>query len=225
MSDPAANDEVLHQYFGSGAGVGELSNFADAQVEVRGCTFPSSEHAYQCMAKVHPDDWSRFEVGGDLSTLDTGLKLVFPERDYPKKIKHYSAKGTRPRMVGIVALQAVKPPVARKLGLRLQPLQETDKWMPFIETLFNEILLAKYRQNPDHCAKLLGTGDKPLIEFSRGAEREDKKGKPPLWTGMVVGGEKREQGVVAGGSVVGQNLMGRLHMQAREELRRPEGLF
>lgn len=220
-----ANDEVLHQYFGSGAGIGELSNFAVAQVEVRGRTFPSSEHAYQCMAKVHPDDWPRFEVGGDLSTLETGLKLVFPVRDYPKKLKHYSAKMTRPQMVGIVALQAVKPPVARKLGLRLQPVMESDKWMQFIKTLFNVTLLAKYRQNPDHRAKLLGTGNKPLVEFSRGAEREAKKGKPPLWTGMVVGGEKRENGVVAGGSVVGQNLMGRLHMQAREELRRQGGLF
>jgi predicted NAD-dependent protein-ADP-ribosyltransferase YbiA (DUF1768 family) len=225
MSDLLAKDATLHQYFGSGAGIGELSNFAAAQVRVRDRAFPSSEHAYQCMAKVHQDDWKRFEVGGDLSTLKTGLKLIFPVRDYPKKLKHYSAKGTRPQMVGIVALQAVKPGIARKLGLRLQPVMESDKWKPFIETLFNVILLAKYRQNPGHCAKLLGTGNKPLVEFSRGAEREAKKGKPPLWTGIVVGGEKQENGVVAGGSVVGQNLMGRLHMKAREELRRAGGLF
>ena len=215
----AAGTGVVWRYFGSGAGIGELSNFAVAQVKVDGHTFPSSEHAYQCMAKVHPDDWARFEVGGDLSILETGLPLVFPKRDYPKKLQHYSATMTRPRMVGIVALQAVKPSVARKLGLRLQPLQETDKWMPHIKTLFNKILLAKYRQNPNHRAKLLGTGSQRLVEFSRGAEREAKKGKPPLWTGMVVGGVKGESGLMTGGVLVGQNLQGNLHMEVREQLR------
>jgi len=215
---PTTNVVVVSRYFGSGAGIGELSNFAVAPFTLRGYLWPSSEHAYQCIAKVHADDWPRFAVGGDLSTLESGLKLVFRTGDYLKKLKHYSAKGTRPRMVGIVALQAVKPPTARKLGLRLQPFEETEQWMPFIRSLFREVLLAKYRQNAAHCALLLGTRSQHLIEFSRGAERETRKGKPPLWTGMVVGGVKGAAGLVSGGTLVGQNLQGEMHMAVRTEL-------
>ena len=211
---------TTHQYFGSGAGIGALSNFASCELKIDGRMFPSSEHAYQAMAKVMPVHWHRFAVGGDLSTLETGLKLVFKSSEYDKKFKHYKGKGSgRPCMVGIVAKMAVRPDVARKLGLRLTAIQEQGKWMTHIEALFERILHAKYDQNPMERALLVGTGDRVLVEFSRGAERETKKGKPPLWTGMVVDGVKQPNGVVVGGSVVGQNLQGRLQMQARDSFK------
>jgi len=213
-----ASVQYQYQYFGSGVGIGELSNFASVTFELDGQAWPSSEHAYQACAKVHKDDWRRFGVDGDLGSLESGLKRVFPERDYAKKLKHYSAKGSRPEMVGIVAKMAVRPDIAKKLGLRLMPLTETEKWMEAIKALFVRILFAKYKQNPAYKALLMGTGTQHLVEFSRGAERETLKGRPPLWTGMVVNGSKLGLGLMVGGELMGQNLQGELQMMVRRNL-------
>ena len=214
---PLTESEALDfAYFGSGAGIPWLSNFAPAAFRLHGYTWPTSEHCYQATFKVRPEYWHRFAIagpgvpdgGGDLAHLETGLKAVFPAHHFEKKRKHYGAKSARPAMPGIVAKMAVRPDVARKLSIKLVPVDESDKYMESMCALFHELLMCKYRQNEFLCSVLMGTGKKTLVEFSRGAEREAKKGKPPLWTGMVVGGE-----------VVGQNLQGRLQMEVREELR------
>ena len=69
------------------------------------------------------------------------------------------------------------------------------------------MLLSKYRRNPLLRYKLLATGDVMLIEFDRGAKRESEAGRPPLWTGMV-----------KDGVLYGQNLMGNMMMEVRDQL-------
>lgn len=201
------------QYFGSGAGVYELSNFCDAPFELWGYNWASSEHAYQAAYRCEKADWARFAVGGDLGTLTKGIGKVFAANDVTKKAAYWGAKKSKKAMVGIIAKMAVKPERARKLGLRLRKWSDDARDMTEMRVLFTEILLAKYRANAEHKAKLLSTYSKVLVEFDRGAGRATAVGKPPLWTGLVVDGR-----------VAGQNLMGKLMMEVRETLQKEEAV-
>ena len=194
-------------YFGSGAGVYELSNFCEAPFELWGLSFPTSEHAYQAAYRCERESWPRFASDGDLGSLERGLPLVYERADVAKKAKHWGAKKRRPAMIGIVAKMAVKPERAAKLGLKLRRFSDDERDLEEIKKLFREILMAKYRANPIARAKLLATKKKLLVEFDRGAKRLADKGTPPLWTGLVKDGE-----------VVGRNLMGEMMMEAREML-------
>ena len=205
--DGAKEMKIDHQYFGSGAGIYALSNFYEAPFSWNGFDWPSSEHAYQAAYRCSKEDWSRFAVGGDLSTLERGIPLVYKKEDVEKKCAFWGAKSTRHGMVGIVAKQAVKPVHAAKIGLHLLRSMDDERDLDEIKALFVDILLAKYRANPLARSLLLGTGTKVLVEFSRSAGRETKAGRPPLWTGLMVDGR-----------VVGSNLQGELQMQVRSML-------
>lgn len=194
-------------YFGSGAGIYELSNFSDAPFELWNQKWPSSEHAYQAAYRCEKESWPKFASDGELGSLGRGLPLVFKKDEVAKKSQHWGAKKNRPAMVGIVAKMAVKPERAAKLGLKLRRFSDDERDLGEIKKLFTEILLAKYRANSSARAKLLATGKKQLVEFDRGAKRLADKGRPPLWTGLVQDGE-----------VVGRNLMGELMMEVREML-------
>ena len=199
------HDEFL--YFGSGVGIRELSNFSAAVVALPEGTYPSSEHAYQALQKFEPEERHRFETGGDLATLH-GLGLFYKADVAQKK----SAYWNKHQMIGIVPKMASNPAWAKKLKLRMQKHNPEAEHMHLsaIKSLFKRILLAKYRQNPMHRAKLLGTGDKHLIEFGRGSKREALAGRSPLWTALV----EKDTGILYGG-----NLMGEMVMEVRELLR------
>jgi len=183
-------------YFGSGMDreKSTLSNFCACEFEFMDYRWPSSEHAFQAILKVDPSDWDRFSVGGDLSGLGED------------KVKHWGVKKNgKLAMVGIVAKMAVKNPEM----LNLKMVKKSPRPFKFDE-LFLRILMAKYTQCEDHRSVLLETGDKRLIEFSRGAKRESLKGKSPFWAGLV----DKETGVM-----YGQNMQGELHMAIRRRLR------
>lgn len=214
------NDDVIHQkykelkgqhqYFGSGAGIGEFSNFCVLQnyVEFKGRWYPTLEHLYQSEYRVDEQDRDRFAEGGDLASMETGMALVADKKDdVAKKIKHWSAKGNRPAMPGIVAKMAVHPKRAKRLGITLRKLKDDPRDMVEIKSIFKAALLSKYRRNPLLRHRLLSTGDATLVEFDRGARRECEAGRPPLWTGMV-----------KDGVLYGQNLMGNMMMEVRDEL-------
>ena len=196
-------------YFSSSVGVHKLSNFSAARVVVEEGVFPSSEHAYQAIQKFIPDEWHRFQINGDLSTIDALDKFYKPSVATDKK-KYWN----RNKMVGIVPKMASNPKWANKLRLRMRkhnPEKEAEH-LAEIKPLFKRILLAKYRQNPEHAKALLETGSKYLVEFGRGSKRETIAGREPLWTGLV-----------EDGALYGHNLMGRMLMDVRDEMRR-EGL-
>ena len=197
-------------YFGSGAGVRELSNFSAAEIVLAEGVFPSSEHAYQAIQKFEPEEWPKFQVRGELSTLD-GLDRMWPSKPDVaiKKKKHWR----RGNMIGIVPKMASNPAQAKKLGLRMRkhnPEAEAEH-LQEIKPLFMRILRAKYAQNAStHAKALLDTGNKHLIEFGKGSKREALAGRSPLWTGLV---DKET------GELYGENLMGTLLMAVRDELR------
>lgn len=221
------NVDELSEYFGSlvleegeycnfGSGMKELaplSNFAKCETPFswKGSEWLTSEHAYQAYVKLaRREQWARFAKGGDLSSLEVGVPCIFPEKDVAKKLSHYAATRTgRPEMLGIVAKMAVKPDVAKRLGLELKPFDEQQQAISELKAIFSSILVAKYDANPRFRSLLLGTRGKVLVEFNRGAEREAKAGRSPLWSGLV---SKRD------GRLYGRNLQGIIQMCIRDQI-------
>jgi predicted NAD-dependent protein-ADP-ribosyltransferase YbiA (DUF1768 family) len=195
---------VEWEYFGSNTKtLYELSNLWATIVELRGIQFPSSEHAFQAMCRVHPEDWNRFSCQGDLGSLN-GLQLLVSPKKTEKAIAYWKKK----KMVGIVAKMAVKRDVAKRLGLKLLRPHEKDHDLDEVQTLFEEILVHKYTTNAVALKALAASDNKYLIEFDRGAGRRTLAGDPPLWSGLV-----KE------GCLYGLNLQGRIHMKVRKLLR------
>ena len=189
----------------------------DNPIERDNKKFGNVDAAYQSL-KLVPEDRHHFAEGGKLSTLDA-FNLMYGTDVAAKKIRHFGPKKAnkscarnRNGCVGAVQKLAVKRPMAKKLGLTLLP-QEDRLDIDETSRLFTELLLAKFRANPELCAMLLETGNKTLVEFDRGAERRSKSGDPPLFTGLV-----GKDGVL-----YGQNLMGKLLMDVREIIRLENG--
>jgi predicted NAD-dependent protein-ADP-ribosyltransferase YbiA (DUF1768 family) len=209
-----------HQYFGSGAGIYEISNLCEAPFTLWGYSWQSAEHAYQAASKCDPESWPRLAADGDLGGID-GLASVYKEKDKTftqKKKAFWGARTNKKAMVGIVAKMAVKPKTAETLGLKLRQLpvggeRDLSRDLSRDYSLFTEILMAKYTANPEHRSKLLATGTKVLVEFNRRAKSETAAGDPPLWSGMWC--DKTHE-------VVGTNLMGDIMMDVRTLLRTRE---
>lgn len=94
---------------------------------------------------------------------------------------------------------ASNPKYAAELKLAFLPLIHDEEK----KKIFREILANKFKKF-ELRELLKSTGAKTLIEFSRSAERNHKAGKVEKWAAMVVDNK-----------VIGQNLMGRLIMEAR----------
>lgn len=200
-------------YFSSGAGIGELSNFAwlDEPLQYRGEEYNTAEHAYMSR-RVNKEHRHRFAVNGDLSDLTSeSISAVFGITDectIAKKKKYWSTKGKRPAMAGIIAKMATKPTVAAKLGLKLKRNWNEDKQSEQdLIDMFVPILIAKYTANPRFKQVLLDTNKNTLVEFSKSAIRDPSSSR---WTGLV----DKETGLLHGG-----NLQGRIHMIVRHMLR------
>lgn len=200
-------------YFSSGVGIYPLSNLTRCELHLDGLDWPSLEHWYQATKFVHKDRW-RFAKGGDLADLDA-FRLhrghFVPRKKEDGSIKHWGANKKKPEMVGIVAKMASNPSRAQRLCLRMLPKQaESEDRIPEMVELFKRGLHAKFAQNPEMRAALLATGDKQLVEFGRGAGRETKAGRPPLWNGLWDKEGTRE--------IMGRNLMGQIMTEVRDEL-------
>ena len=143
-------------------------------------------------------------IRDSLGSLATGIPLVFKPTEVQNKSKWYGAKAGKPAMIGIVAKMAVKPDRAKKINLKLLSPSESKHSVDEMGNLFMEILTAKYAQNPVARKQLVLTENKYLVEFDRGAVRESKAGRCPLWTGQVYQG-----------TLVGMNFQGELQMLVR----------
>ena len=121
-------------------------------------------------------------------------------------MKHYGSKKTgKPEMSGIVAKQAIKPNIARKISIHI--IKNDEKYnIEGFSFVFMEILRLKYNLNEKSRKELLNTGNEILVEFDRGAYRESTNNRTPLWTGLV-----------KDGIIYGFNLQGKLQMSIRDE--------
>lgn len=122
-------------------------------------------------------------------------------KDAEKKIEYWYKK----KNIGIIAKLAQ----SRGHELRLTNSKTAPKTKDKKFEVFREILRSKYTLNSDLREVLLSTKGKNLIEFSRSAKRREEKGQDPeRWAGYFDTQTGRQ---------FGQNWMGELHMQIRDE--------
>ena len=170
--------------------------------------FPSLEHACQALKA---DDQATFEMflsGGKFAALTADIVAWLTTKkdwkkkaceDYAKdKVKYYSSAGQV--MVGVVAKYAANGDRAKRLGYRLRPNRE---FLPEATeaALWQELLLAKYRQNAGARRVLLGTGTLRIVEF------DGRLGAKSHWGGLV-----------KDGTIMGKNRMGVYLEGVRAEL-------
>lgn len=210
-------------YFGSGMAppYNKLSNFNACTITgrlwimtgsneyvVKEYTFPSSEHLWWAHFLVLDRDIKRLAIGGDLSTLESGLALFYKGGELSKKISYWSKKEN----VGIVAkmLGGKKRKRAIDLGMKMSVhpcekygRQGTEKTL---DKIWKRILVAKYTQNSEHRDVLLGTGSHALVEFTR--TPKDRIGKE-FWCGRAQESK-----------LYGRNYMGDCLVAMREYLKR-----
>ena len=116
-------------------------------------------------------------------------------------------------MVGVVAKMASNPKHAAAAGLP-PPSAPHD----FSAEIFFPILLSKFSRSAELRGVLLGTGEKYLLEFVRGAERRERGGGGrERWGGLLKDSEEHE---AEGRLLFGENRMGRALMWVRDEIRR-----
>ena len=193
-----------HLYFGSSSSAitRKLSNFSDCVVKGRmfvkdssggihqeEFTFPSSEHFWWAHFMYRRCDISRLAIGGDLSTIETGLTLLYQSMDSKKlngKIKYWKNRGCVGIVAKVLANRDKKKNFrkrAEEIGIKMgiHPIKEYGK-QGYSETLvhiWKNIMVSKFSTNSEHRKVLLGTGNKFLVEFCR--MHEEKQ----FWAGKV----------------------------------------
>lgn len=184
--------------------------------------FPSSEHFWCAHFMRRHRDVSRLALGGDLSTLSSGLRAILGDDTGRKKAQYWGKKGN----VGIVAkMLAAKDSErgryrAKAMGIDMSvhPLEQYGPQgaMDTLVAIWTRIVHEKFTQNTAHRRALVSTGrDDVLVEFVR------SKPESSLWGGLVRGGVKHSAGNgghISGGVLVGDNFMGKRIMALRSEL-------
>lgn len=216
-------DSVI--YFGSGmkAPYNMLSNFNKCIIkgkiwvmvefnkyELREYTFPSSEHYWWAHFLLRDVDIKRLSIGGDLSTLETGLPLFYKEDELKNKIQYWSKKNNVGIVTKILAgkLGTQKRKRAHDIGIRMS-IHPSEKYGPqghdsTLNKIWSKILVAKYTQNKIHRDVLVKTREESLVEFTRCPEdRVDNE----FWAGRVIDGK-----------LYGKNYMGDCMMSIRDAL-------
>jgi len=200
---------ITYQYFGSGAGIRQLSNFyachITGTVNNDVYTFPSAEHYYVAHLCHDQTCVRRLAVGGDLSTIETGMSIVYPKLG-PDDIKRKINYWTRNNMVGIIA---------KMYGKMINRQEIPSDWEAFRQ-LWVKILTAKYTQNEQLMQVLLSTGQTRLVEFDRMASSHT------TWAGRIVNGVDRGQGRREGGELIGRNYMGDMMTYIRSVISTPK---
>jgi predicted NAD-dependent protein-ADP-ribosyltransferase YbiA (DUF1768 family) len=162
-----------------------LSNFAHIKdgIMFNNIIYPSTEHAFQSQKYVDSDK-IRFSINGDLGSIDEGFDLVF-QKDSDKKKKYWMKKDN----IGIIAKMATNKSIGIRLGLKRDPVFEST------DELWIDILNEKYKID-EFKNILMNTNNKYLLEFDRGAKKNN-----PVWSGII------ENGVLYGNNKMGKYLM------------------
>ena len=183
-------------YFGSSTKLRELSNLYTVDILYENKLYPSLEHIYQSF-KFIESDRPRFTKEGDLGSFDAFKKfdgIIVPKGQYENKRKYWE----KLNCVGIVAKLATNEKRLKGLGLTFKGALSKE-FQKESSDAFRKILPLKYAI-PKFRKILLDTGDKMLIEFSRFPNA--------VWAGIV------KDGVLNG-----ENRMGKLLMEIRENIR------
>lgn len=225
-----------YRYFGSSMGkpMNLLSNFSKCEIECemyvlddkgmivkKSFVFPSAEHCWWTHFLIRECDISRLAIGGDLSTLESGLTILLGENIGQKKVKYWQKKGN----VGIVAKmlayrdkQTNVRTRAKKIGIEMSihpsEIYGLSSRKCTLINIWKKILIAKYSQNILHRRALLSTNDDNLVEFCR------MNPEKQFWAAQILDGAKTKSGIIQGGKLVGNNFMGKCLMATRKEMKK-----
>jgi predicted NAD-dependent protein-ADP-ribosyltransferase YbiA (DUF1768 family) len=168
--------------------------------------FISSEHLWQSLKANNEEIFNKFTKGGEFSDMSPEFfqKLATKSDgdDFgEKKFIFWNKKNN----VGIVPKLVANPTNATKLKIKKNDLNYKKEFIDHEEEIWLDILRQKYSQNPSLLKVLVSTGDNYLLEFDKGAAREDTK---VYWGGYI-----GEDGILNG-----KNKMGQYMMKIRAEL-------
>lgn len=188
-------------YFGSGTKLKELSNLYECDILYKGNVYCSVENVYQSL-KFIESDRHRFMKDGDLGGYYSLIKygdIFFGKKGdidlFNKKRNYWEKK----KCIGIIGKMCSNTKYSKKLGLTFDTFFEREK-------IFKEILIIKF-ENDKFKNILKNNKEKMLVEFSRSCKRNFEKGIIEKWCGLI-----------DNGILYGENLMGKILMEIREDL-------
>lgn len=226
---------------------GDDDEATPAEIVEREFVFPSAEHYWWAHFTPNAADVSRLAVGGDLATLEDGLRLLLGPQLGAQKAKFWRKKGN----VGIAAKMLAAG------GTNNNKRNESNGSTPSCASeTTTRTTAADGKSSHRHRAKNLGMelGLHPLPQYggqgematlraiwkkiqtekytqneehrrvltSTGSEAlvEFVRMRPEghTWGGQVRGGVKRSKGLKVGGELVGGNFMGECLMAVRASL-------
>jgi len=158
--------------------------------------FASIEQVWHAFKALDRQTFLRFTNTGDLGQLDPN---VFT--DTKTNMVHWKKKN----MIGIAAKLASNPTHGAALGLGPNKMDygRENLGLAMEQTIWLELLMLKFRQNPLLAQILLATGSTQLIELDRGAQRRAVNGHAPVhW-----GGYKDDNGVLWGDNAISGYLI------------------
>jgi len=192
-----------------GKNAGCLSNFKRCSISYtppggKPGQFSSSEHIWQSL-KANDRVRQMFLSDGQLDKLNVEIFKRFFPKTAPEKLEKKAKYWKRNASVGILAKMAANKKYAKRLGIAEGEFKYETEHLPEPELrkIWLPILRAKFTQNEDMKRELLATKHCYLLEFDRGAGIRDS-----FWGGM----DDVE------GNIVGNNFMGRMLMEVRDEL-------
>jgi len=171
------SEDPVRFYSNASAPLHVLSNFYESHCVIDDETYPSAEHAYQCLQKIVGSraDW---QVGGRFADWDFVYGTVNAER-LSQKLKPLSASRWRKKkQIGILAVLVIRRPdlfdvtlvdinsmsVEERRRYDTSSLSYEERWRPIFE--------AKYLKGREIRSVLVKTYPHPLVEFKRGAHKK-----------------------------------------------------
>lgn len=186
-------------------------------VEMQQSSWCSVSAAYECLSRVSPEEWAKFEVRGFFGRMRNGAAYVTSSHALAGRlIKKYGEDrdNGKPGMDGYLSRMVLqKNPPLVKLRSKHDRINALEDKVKALVT----ITVARMEMDVHARGVLLSTGDRMLVDLNRFAEADVKKGLPEraLWGGYVS---------TTNGRLYGCNLMGDVLMQARKIIREELGV-
>ena len=170
------SEDPVRFYSNASAPLHVLSNFYGSHCVIDGETYPSAEHAYQCLQKIVGSrvDW---QVGGRFTDWDFVYDTVNAERQSHKLKPLSDSRWKKKKQIGILAVLVIRRPelfdltlvdinsmdVEERLRYDTRSLSYEERWYPIFKSKYsNQAILSV----------LVNTSPHPLIEFKRGAHKK-----------------------------------------------------
>ena len=220
------DEEPVRFYSNATAPMHILSNFYGSHCVIGDETYPSAEHAYQCLQKIQGsrEDW---QVGGRFCDWDFVYDTVNTDR-ISQKLKPLSAsRWKKKRQIGILAVLVIRRPELFDLNLvdidsmSVDERKRYDTLSLSYENRWYPIFEAKYSNDAIRTV-LTNTYPHPLVEFKRGAHKKILQAFNKNGHSNMLAHKAEVWGAYNNGKEIwGQNVTGFNLSRFRDSLKKP----